>query len=400
MSQAPIDIYLPPKCLSLFKPARYHVLYGGRGSTKSHSIARALLMMAMQKPRKILCAREFQNSINESVHALLSNMIAKHRLEPYFNIQNNSISCANGSEFIFKGLAHNIEAIKSMEGLDIVWLEEADRVSRRSWDTLIPTVRKPESFFIVSFNPADDDDPTYEMFVKNTMPNSIVTKLSYEDNPKFPEVLRAEMEYLKSVDFEKYLHVWEGHTRTVSDAQIFKGKYVVEEFSSDGVDNFRFGMDFGFANDPLCICRSFIKERRLYVDYAAYGYGVEIDDIPKILATIPLADQYDIWCDNSRPETISFLKNKGLRTKAARKWSGSVEDGIEFLRSFEKIVFHPRCKDAIYEAAKYSYKIDKHTGEILPIIVDANNHYWDSQRYALDPLIKRKSSIYDSGVMS
>lgn len=395
----PVRIRIPRKFFSIFKPSRYHVFHGGRGSAKSHSIARALIMMAMQRNIKVLCAREFQNSINESVYALLETMIHKHSLGPFFNLQNSSITCNNGSEFIFKGLAHNLESIKSMEGLDIVWLEEADRVSQRSWDILVPTVRKPNSFFVISFNPADDDDPTYQMFVVNKMPDAIVTEVNYVDNPKFPAVLQKEMEHLRAVDFEKYQHVWLGKTRTVSDSQIFKGKYVVEEFSSDGVENFRFGLDFGFAADPLCACRSFIRERNLYVDYAMYGYGIELNDIPKILKGIPKSDIYRIYGDNSRPETISYLKNLGWNIEAARKWSGSVEDGIEYLRSFDKIVFHPRCKDAIYEAGKYSYKVDKHTSEILPIIVDAYNHYWDAQRYALDPLIKRKASIYDSGVL-
>lgn len=396
-----IKISLPSKFKGLLKPARYYVYYGGRGSAKSWSIAQYLIVSALSSKIKILCTREFQNSITESVHALLSKVIHDNELSEWFTIQNTSITCANGSEFIFKGLAHNIDSIKSMEGLDIVWVEEAHGVSQKSWDTLIPTVRKEGSKIIVSFNPGDELDPTYQKFVVNTPPNTVIQQVHYWDNRHLPQVLREELEYLKEVDFERYLHVWEGYTRTTSDAQIFKGKYKVQEFSSDGVEVFYFGADWGFSKDPTALVRCFIKNQDLYIDYEAYGHGVELPDIPQLFRSIPLSEHYDILADCSRPETISFINNlgQGWRIKAAPKWSGSVEDGIEYLRGFRNIIIHPRCVNTAYEFAKYSYKIDKRTEAILPIIAEGYDHILDSLRYSLSHMIKRKTSIYDEGII-
>ena len=184
------------------------------------------------------------------MHALLADIISQLGLSEFFAIKNNTIEGISGSCFIFKGLAHNIEAIKSTEGVDVVWIEEAERVSQKSWDILIPTIRKPGSKIIITFNPAFETDPTYQRFILNPPPESLVERVNYWDNPHFPEVLRREMEHAKAVDYNKYLHTWEGNTLTYSDAQVFKGKYVVESFEAKEDDAIRFGADWGFAKDP------------------------------------------------------------------------------------------------------------------------------------------------------
>jgi phage terminase large subunit len=362
-------------------------------------VARYLVCLALQGPTKILCTREMQNSISDSVHKLLSDVINDHGLSPYFDIMRNEITAFNGSSFIFKGLAHNVESVKSTEGVDVCWVEEADKVSQNSWDVLIPTIRKPGSRIIVTFNPTHEDDPVYQMFVVNGMPDAIVTKVSYLDNPHFPAVLKAELEYMRSVDYEKYLHVWEGHTRTISDAQIFRGKFVVEDFSSDGVEAFYHGMDFGFAKDPSTIVRCFVQGPDLFIDRESYGHHIELTDLPRIINKTLAARNYKILADAARPETISFLKNLGYNIWPAKKWQGSVEDGIEFLKSFRRIVIHPSCGHTIEEFRRYSYKVDRHTNEILPIVVDDWNHCIDAIRYGLDDMIKKKTTIYDIGVM-
>lgn len=400
MSKNNIDIIIPEIFEGLLDDHRYYVYYGGRGSGKSHSIARYLVCRALKEELKILCTRELQNSIMESVHALLTGIIYTYTLERYFRISTHSISSVTGSQFIFKGLAHNIESVKSTEGIDICWVEEADKVSKASWEILVPTIRKPNSKIIITFNPTDEDDPVYQDFIITGQPDSVIQKVNYHDNPHFPEVLRREMEHLKKTDYEKYLHVWEGQLRTTSDAQIFKGKYSVEEFSSEGVETFYHGMDFGFANDPSTVIRSFIRDRNLYIDKEAYAYHVEMQDLGKLIKKVIAGNHYKIFADCSRPETISYLKNEGWNIYPCDKWPNSVEDGCEYLRgAFDKIIIHPSCIHTAEEFKRYSFKIDKHTTEILPIIVDAYNHCLDGLRYSLNSFIKRKVTIYDTGVM-
>lgn len=386
----------------LAREARYYVFYGGRGSGKSHTIARYLICMAMERPVKILCTRELQNSIVESVHTLLSDIIRQYGLHQYFYIKNATIECCNGSLFIFKGLAHNIDSVKSTEGVDYCWIEEADKVCQNSWDILIPTIRKPSSKIIVTFNPTHDDDPVYHMFITVGQPDTVTQLVNYHDNPHFPDVLRKEMEHMKTTDYEKYLHVWEGQLRTTSDAQIFKGKYSVEDFTSEGAEGFYYGMDFGFAKDPSTIVRCFIMGQNLYIDREEYGHHVEIPDLVPMIRKIQEGTESVRWkikADCARPETISYLANLHYNVVAAKKWQGSIEDGIEYLRSFQKIIIHPRCRHTIEEFRRYSYKIDKRTNEILPIVSDDYNHTIDALRYAIDDLIKHNMTIYDCGVL-
>lgn len=205
----------------LFQPSRYKVGYGGRGSAKSWSFARALLIQGAAKPLQILCAREIQKSVADSVHRLLSNQTASMGLSDFYEIQNNAIRGRNGTEFTFAGLRHNINSLKSVEGTDICWVEEAQTVSKASWQTLIPTIRKPGSEIWISFNPELDTDETYTRFVKNPPPDAVVRRINHSDNPWFPDVLRQEMETLRERDHDAYLTVWEGHTRQVLDGAIF-----------------------------------------------------------------------------------------------------------------------------------------------------------------------------------
>jgi len=401
-----IDIKFPPKFRCIFQPARYKVFYGGRGSGKSHSVARYLVVRALQGPVRILCAREFQNSIQDSVHKLISDLIKGLGLSAQFEIQRSTIRCKpTGAEMMFAGIAQNIESIKSMEGIDIVWVEEAERVSNLSWDVLPPTIRKPGSEIILTFNPRFVTDPTYMRFIASCPPNTIREKVNYTENPYFPDVLKQEMEFTKSIDLQKYRHVWEGETRSFSDACIFGAKVVVEEFTVPDPRSivFRYGADWGFAKDPTALVRCYVDEGDLFISHEAYGYGLDLKDIPALFRTIPGASRAKIWADCSRPETISFLtmpENGHFNIEGAPKWSGSVEDGIEFIRSFKRIVIHPRCKNLQYEATAYRYKVDAVTEEILPIPVDEHNHGFDALRYALNPLITRGCTIYDKEVLA
>ena len=213
----------PEKLACLFQPdkSRYRVLYGGRGGAKSWGIARALLIKGAKDPLRILCAREFMTSMKDSVHKLLCDQIDDLSLNGMYEITQNTIRGKNGTEFNFVGLRNNIANVKSFEGVDICWVEEAQSVSGRSWDVLIPTIRKEESEIWISFNPELETDETYQRFVLNPPENSVVTKINWNDNPWFPDTLRLEKDSLKLRDMQAYNTVWEGICRQTVDGAVF-----------------------------------------------------------------------------------------------------------------------------------------------------------------------------------
>lgn len=382
--------------LELWRPHRYKVYYGGRGSGKSWAIAEALIVMADMCKLRILCCREIQKSIKDSSYQLLKDTAIRLGIANRFVFLEMEIRHKKTeSTFIFTGLLRNEQTIKSKEGIDICWCEEAQTISETSWETLIPTIRKDGSEIWLSFNPLNNDDPTTKRFVENPPPEAYVRKVNFDENPHFTDELRREMEWDKKNDFEKYLHIWEGYPRTFSDAQIFRGKFTVEPFDdslAEQADRLFYGADFGFAQDPSTLIRSFMLDRKLYIDYEAYGVGVEIDELPQLYRSVPGADKWPIKADSARPETISYLRNRcGFNIDGAEKWQGSIEDGIAYLKSFEKIVIHPRCKHTADEFRLYSYKTDKTTNEVLPIILDKNNHCIDAIRYSLDGYITQSA---------
>ena len=372
----------------LTQKARFKVSDGGRGGGRSWSYARASIILSMQEKKRILCAREYQNSIKDSVHRLLSDQIEKLGLSYFFTITEKSIIGKNGSEYIFKGLHHNASEIKSMEGIDIAWVEEAEKVSEESWSFLIPTIRKDDSEIWITFNPYKESDPTYQKFIINPPPGTIRMRAGYNENPWFPEVLKAELEHDRLYNPDKYHWVWEGNPIGISEAQIFKGKFTVEDFETPEGVEFYHGVDWGFARDKTTLIRCFIKNKRLYIDMEVGGVGIDIDKTPAFFDAIPTARRWVSYADSARPETISYMNRNGYpNMKPVRKWPGSVEDGVEYLKGFEMIVVHPRCRGTIEELNLYQYKVDRQTGEIMPIIVDANNHFLDSLRYALSRYI-------------
>lgn len=681
-------IQLPEVLSGLFEPHRYKIMYGGRGGGKSYAVASRLDGLGVERPLRVLCAREYQVSIKDSVHRLLADRIEALGLSQFYTVTQTSIVGTNGTEFIFKGLHHNAQEIKSMEGVDICWVEEASSVSAESWDVLIPTIRKQGSEIWLTFNPLSPDDATWQRFVKNPPPGAWVQKVLFSDNPWFPEVLDDERRHLQEIDPELYQHVWLGEPRTISDAQVFKGRYLIQEFDTPEDARFFHGCDWGFSclvgetmvitekgnkqlkdvkpgdkvltrdgykavihaqsrgvksiygvdcgynariiatedhkiltadgwrqvkdlrrTETLCITRSnltarfikgiltvstriistgnsaenantiafteqsgnfttakfqkavsfiistatrlitalricsasrianikkyitrinsavyqkksggeaviqkktgqseerkhlqphkngaesaqsagslsrlrtfiknsvlrsaesartlaiakrntlangavkflqrlltviekpvqknvrinlqslgeaevfditvengeyfangvlvhncdptalvrcYIKGNILYVDREAYGVGVELDELPQLFDSIETARKWPIYADSARPETISYMKRQGFKIMPAKKWAGSVEDGIAILKSFDKIIVHPRCVHAADEFFKYSYKVDRNNGDVLPVIIDANNHVLDSLRYSLDGYIHRGSGM-------
>ena len=393
-----MDILLPQKAVPVLEGhSRYKVLHGGRGGTKSWGFANYLVIKAGFGKHRILCTREMQNSIRDSVYRLLVDRINYYGLQNNFKVSSDSITSVFGSEFIFKGLHHNISEIKSIEGIDICWVEEADKVSQESWDILSPTIRKENSEILVSFNPDDPNSATYQKFLgpNGPPPGTLIAELNYYDNPWFPQVLRTDLEYDKRVDFEKYEHVWLGKPKKYSQACIFK-RVRVEDFEEPGEDTqFFYGMDFGFSVDPSCLLRMFIRDKKLYIIEEAYGHGVEIAELPTFMRSVTDSDKWKIRADSERPDTISHLHNQGFDIEGAEKGPGSVEDGIQFISSFEEIIIHSRCPGALSDFKNYRWKQDKTTNDILPIPLDKSNHACDAARYALEPYIKNKHSCWE-----
>lgn len=382
-------ITVPPAFEFLNEPDRYLVAYGGRGSGKSWSICRRLLREALWRPVRVLCCREIQLSIEESVHHLIESQIRELGLEDYFDVLEKRITSKAGAEFVFAGLRSNVTKLLSMEGIDRVWIEEAAAISHNSWEKLVPTIRRPGSQILVSFNPDLEDDPTYKRFIKSPPPDAIVRKVSWRDNPFFPEELRREKDYLASVDADAYEHVWEGACRSHSDAQVFKGKFAIEAFEPEATwDGPYYGADFGF-NDPTTLLRCWIAGRTLYVEHEAYAVSCDIDRTPALFDAVPEARRHTIRADSSRPETISYLQQHGYpELVGVEKWPNSVEEGVQYLRQYERIVIHPRCEHTAAEFRLYSYKVDRLSGDVLPELADKHNHCVDALRYALAPIIK------------
>ena len=304
----------------------------------------------------------------------------------YFDVQESCIKSVNGDGIIlFQGMQnHTADSIKSLEGMDCAWAEEAQSMSQRSLDLLRPTIRKPGSELWFTWNPGESTDPVDVLLRgENPPPNAVVIPVNFVDNPWFPDVLREEMEYDKRRDPDKYAHVWLGEYVRNSEARVFKN-WSIEEFEAPSGAVFRLGADWGFSVDPTTLIRCHIDGRRLYIDHEAYMVGCEITDTPALFMTVPEAEKWPITADSARPETISHMRKNGFpKIMPAVKGPKSLEEGVEWLKSFD-IIVHPRCIHTIDELTLYSYKTDPLTGKVMPVLEDKKNHVIDALRYACE----------------
>lgn len=377
----------------LARDARYLGAKGGRGSAKSWFFSGLAVERSYCEKVDIVCIREIQDSLDQSVKKLIGETIQRYNLGQYFDIQRSQIISARGGRIIFRGMQEfNAQNIKSLEGFDIAWIEEAQTLSQVSLDLLRPTIRKDGSQIWASWNPDREDDPIERFFQPEERPeNSVVVVASYWDNPWFPPVLRDEMERDRKRDPDKYQHVWCGAYRKMSEALVFKN-WRVEEFEAPRGTHFRLGADWGYANDPTVLLRCYLSgEREIRVDYEEGMVGCEIDQLPDLFDRVPDSRKFFITADSSRPETISYMRQHGFpKINSSVKGKGSLEDGVEFVKSYDLIV-HPRCVGLIDELKKYSWEVDK-TGKVLPILQDKNNHRIDALRYAVEGLRKAEGA--------
>jgi len=264
-------------------------------------------------------------------------------------------------------------------------VEEGTQISKTGWKVLLPTVRRRGSQFMVAFNPMDEDDWVYENFITNPRPDAHVVELHVHDNPWAGPELLAEEQILKARDPEEWAHVWCGKLKTFSEASILRGKYRIEAFP-DGLiksaDHIAFGMDFGFGSDPCAVVRSFTIGDKLFISDEVVQWKLDMNQVHNFLQELPGSRHAEIACDNSQPGVIAQIVNKKYNAVGVDKWSGSIEDGISWLRSREAIIVHPRCKQTIKEAGAYSRKVDRQSGKVLSTILQGNDHCWDAIRYA------------------
>lgn len=402
----------------LLKQSRYKGAYGGRGSGKSYffvdlgPIEKALAWpYEAGEGLRMLCVREHQNSLKHSAKSLIERRLAYHKLgeSDGFKVFNSVIQTPGDGLIVFAGMKdHTADSIKSYDGFHLAWIEEAQSVSALSIELLDPTIRWEDqrrglqSEIWASWNPRRDTDAIESFFrgEKGPPPDTILVEANYHDNPYFPKVLLPKVKRDKKRDYDKYLHTWLGQYETISSAVVFKN-WEVRKFTTPADAIFRLGMDFGFSDDPAVLIRCYIDGQKLYVDREEYGKHVQLEKLPDFMRGIHNANLWPIVADSSRPETIDYLQRHGFpNMEPSIKGAGSVEEGIEFLKSFDLVV-HPRCSNAIFELKNYKFKVDKTRVDakgnyfVLPILEDKNNHVIDALRYACESARRYKGEGFE-----
>lgn len=390
-----MTVEFPERLDFLFEPARYKIAYGGRGGAKSWGFGRALLIMGAQKKIRVLCAREFQNSIAESAHALLSQQIDLLGLSGFYEIQEKRIIGANGTEFIFKGLRHNVASVKSTEGIDVCWVEEARTVSKSSWDVLIPTIRKEGSEIWISFNPELEEDETYKRFVKNPPTGAKVVKIGWQDNPWFPDVLKQEALDLKARDPAAYLTVWDGHCKVVLDGAIYANEIMAATEANrftrvpyDGAKPVHTFWDLGRADMTAIWFAQVVGFEFRIIDYyqnrghALGHYLKHLQGRPYVYGDHWLPHDATNELLGSERTIAQQMEAAGFKVRITPKLS--VAEGINAARTlFSRCWFDAEaCSDGLQCLRNYRYDVDANTGQFSKNpLHDWASHGADAFRY-------------------
>ena len=396
-----IDAEFPSKLKFLFQPSRYKCIYGGRGSGKSWGVARALLIIGANKPTRILCTREIQKSIQQSVHQLLSDQIQSLGLEHFYQVLNTEIRGINGTEFYFAGLSNETSAsLKSYEGVDIVWCEEAQTISKKSWDVLLPTIRSDDSEIWITYNPELESDETHQRFVLNPPPDCISIKMNHQDNPWFPDVLEKERIHAKeSMREEDYMHIWEGQCKPAVEGAIFFTSMAqtiaggrIKNVPHDSTLKTHVVFDLGF-NDAMSIILvqkvageirviHYIEgTQRTLADYNAELRALRLDDQPMNWGALYLPHDGFAARHQTGKMDADILRGFGWNVQGVVNIA--VERGIERAREvFPRIYFHERRAERLIECLKrYRWNINQKTGQGERPLHDEFSHGADCFRY-------------------
>ena len=392
--------HTPRWAIPFFEPTRFKAVHSGRAGGKSHFFAELMLARMVCDPNlQCVCIRRYRVSLTNSVLLLLKNKIANLGWEQYFEVQQTQIKRKGGRGFItFIGMQdHNASSIKGFENFGIAWVDEAAEIDQYSLDLLIPTLRSEGAETWFSWNPDQSSDPVDAFFRQEPIPkNALVRGISFKDNPFLTDTSRDDEERDRLADPEKHAWIWLGEYNVKSDAVVFAGKWRIAEVDTTQWDGPYYGADWGFANDPTALVEVWVSGNQIYISRESYAYRLETDRVaPRWRQDMPGAENRMIRADNARPESISFVQRHGFsRLMACHKWPNCVEDGIDWLRSYE-ILVHPDCENMQNELKRYRYKQNK-GGDVLAQLVDKDNHLIDSVRYALEPLIRARHTAFSS----
>ena len=394
-----VNAQFPQKLEFLFRPARYKVAYGGRGSAKSWSFARALLIEAAAKPLRILCTREVQDSIKDSVHRLLSDQVEQLGLGHCFDVLTTEIRGKNGSMFVFSGLAtQTVESIKSFEGVDRVWVEEAQKVSKRSWDVLTPTIRKPNSEIWISYNPELESDETHQRFTVNPQPDSIVVHVNWNDNPWFPKVLEAERRECQKRDPESYPNIWGGQCKPAVEGAIYYRQVAelenqgrIRQVPYDPMLKVHTVWDLGWNDQMTIILAQRVASEVRIIDYIEDSHRTLTDYAADLNArNLNWGDDWlphdgytkDFKTGKSAQEILKASRRK-VRPRENSVPNMSVESGIEAGRMlFQRAYFNRDTTGRLVECLKrYRRQVNKATNEPGQPLHDVHSHGADVWRY-------------------
>lgn len=395
------DAQFPKKLGYLFKPARFKCCFGGRGSGKSWGFARALLIKAAEKPLRILCTREVQKSIQQSVHQLLSDQIQALGLQNFYQVLQAEIRGKNGSEFYFSGLSNETAvSLKSFEGVDIVWCEEAQTISKKSWDILLPTIRKDGSEVWITYNPELESDETHQRFVINPPPDCVTVKMDYHDNPWFPKTLEQERQHAQlTMRAEDYAHIWEGMCKPAVEGAIYFSAMSqtiaagrIRTVPHDGTLKTHVVFDLGY-NDAMTIILVQKVAGEIRVIHYIEGHQRTLADYNSELRALMLDDQPINWGTLYLPHD-GFAKRHQTGRMDAEILRGfgwnvqpvpnmPVSNGIDRAREmFPRVYFHEkRCERLIECLKRYRWNINQKTGQGETPLHDEFSHGADAFRY-------------------
>ena len=383
-------IEIPSEFKGLFREDwREAAVYGGRYSLKSHTVARVLLIRARQKKTRIGCFREFQNSISESSHQLLSDLIKQYGLNDFVVTDKAIVNRITGSDFLFKGLWNNEQSIKSIEGIDIAWVEEAQTISKESLEVLTPTVRKPGSQIIYTYNRFAEDDPIHTRLVLEGRPNTLIINVNYDVAIKhglLPKVIFDEIEDDKKNRPSLYKHKWLGEPST-SERKIYKDWLIVDELSHHARLE-RYGLDFGYSNDPSSLVAIYKYDGGYVLDEICYQKGLSNKQIADIIKN---QEQMLVIADSAEPKSIDEIYSYGVNIKGAEKGKDSVNNGIQIVQD-QRISVTKRSVNIIREYKNYLWETDK-DGKILNVPEHTFSHSMDAIRYALSSILKQPTFV-------
>lgn len=371
---------------------REAAVYGGRFSLKSHTVARILLMRARQEKTRVLCCREMQNSIADSSHQLLADLINYYELDDFHITDKTIENKINGSDFLFKGLHRNEQSVKSTEGIDIAWVEEAQSITESSIEILTPTVRKENSQIIYTYNRLEEEDPVHKRLVIEGRPNTLIINANYDIALKYgfmPDVIRLEMEDDKENRPNLYKHKWLGEPMSMSEARIYKDWQIIDEVPHNARLE-RYGLDFGWKPDKSALVAVYYYNGGYILDEINVQLEWETNDIASTLK-----NNQPALCvgDSSDERSINDIRSYGVNITPCKKHPDSLRHGIKAMQE-QRISVTRRSKHIIEGYGNWTWKLDK-DGKIIPGVPEHEPDALAASRYAIETLlpVKRRQEI-------